>query len=383
MSSLGSVKEDLVRSDARPLLELHNVGISFSGKTSGSDESRKRLEISEDVSFQIYPGEVFGLVGESGCGKSVTSMSIPALLPVPGGQVYQGDILWRGYSLLKPKDRRKALRSGRVGVIFQDPSSALNPVLTLGVQLLEVFEWLGSQDFLEGEPPKKEDKTGIKITRQQKMHKIKGMLREVGFADAERILKSYPHELSGGMLQRVMIAMALLPEPDLIIADEPTTALDVTVQAQVMEMLTKLTQKREVSVLLITHNLNLVAQYAQRLAVMYAGRIVEEGAVEQVLHFPRHPYTHGLLGALPGSKQSHEKGIRSIPGTVPHPQDFLPGCRFAPRCERATEECAKKPPFVLHGKSRETTSVYSASKQKQQEHRFACFHPLGEENPDV
>jgi len=341
----------------QPLLELRDVGIAFAGK--------ELLQISEGVSLKLYPGEVFGLVGESGCGKSVTSMSIPALLPVPGGRVCEGDILWQGESLLKPKDQRKMLRAGRVGVIFQDPSSALNPVLTLGTQLLEVFEW-------------------NKTSEANKHERINAMLREVGFADSERVLKSYPHELSGGMLQRVMIAMALLPEPDLIIADEPTTALDVTVQAQVMEMLTALTQKNKVAVLLITHNLNLVAQYASRLAVMYAGRIVEEGSVQQVLHSPKHPYTHGLLGALPGSIQSQAKGIRSIPGTVPHPRDFLAGCRFGPRCERATEECAQKPTFSAESQERaEADQKQSVNIQFEAVHRFACFHPLNEGGADV
>lgn len=299
--------------DKTPLLSLENVSVAF-GKV-------EPVAVTDKVSFEIYSGEFFALVGESGSGKSVTAMSILKLLPTPGASILSGKILFDGNDLLalSKKDLKK-IRGKKISCIFQEAMAALNPVIRIRKQLMEA------------------------LPSGESVERIYELMKFAGFTDIERVLDSYPHELSGGMLQRICIVMALLPSPKLLIADEPTTALDVTVQAQIMELLKNLSEKFGTAVLLITHNMGLVAQYAQRVAVMYAGRIVESGTSQEVIESPMHPYTIGLLNALPDSKRTLEELV-SIPGTVPAPKDFKEGCRFRDRCNRASEKCNAYPPF--------------------------------------
>lgn len=298
------------------LLEVNDLSLGFN-----TDEGY--VEIIENVSFSIKEEEIFGLVGESGCGKTVTSLAIMKLLPQPGAHIRSGEIILNGKDILKlDKNALQDVRGKEVSFIFQEPSAALNPLLTIGKQLDEVFsfhEYFGDRN-----------------------KRVNELLKHVGFADPQRILKLYPHELSGGMLQRVMIAMSLLLKPSLIIADEPTTALDVTIQAQIMELLIELKEQEGASILFITHNLNLIAQYADRLAVMYAGRIIEESMSQPFFESPKHPYSKGLLGALPNLSNSSFT-MKSIPGQVPQPSDYVDGCRFKERCSDSFSSCEMRP----------------------------------------
>jgi peptide/nickel transport system ATP-binding protein len=305
-----------------PLLSVNDLTISF--ETDDED-----IAITDRVSFQIYPGEVFGLVGESGCGKTVTALALLKLLPMPGGKIQTGNVLLNGRDILSlsPEEIRD-IRGGDISMIFQEPAAALNPLLTVERQLMEGFEY----HPFDGDKDKR----------------VLELLHRVGFPDPHRILTAFPHELSGGMLQRVMIAMALIMKPDLIIADEPTTALDVTVQAQIMELLVEMKRETDTSILLITHNLGLIAQYADRLAIMYAGRIVEESDIQAFLDNPLHPYTKGLLGALP-KLTIGESEIIPIPGQVPQPRDYAMGCRFRDRCDMAFGRCTEKPELYNNG----------------------------------
>lgn len=282
------------------------------------------VPITDKVSFEIHKGEFFGLVGESGCGKTVTALALLRLLPNPGGQIISGQIFLEGIDIasLPKKDLRK-IRSREIGMIFQEPASAFNPLATVERQLSEVFDYHPSPG-------------NIKEYISEQLHRV-------GFPEPQLILRAYPHELSGGMLQRVGICMALLLKPKLILADEPTTALDVTVQAQILELLLELQKEDGSAVLFINHNLNLIAQYADRLAVMYAGRIVETAGVKQFFERPAHPYSQGLLKAVPDLR-SKGSDLQPIPGQVPKPADFAEGCRFRDRCDRAFEMCDRKPP---------------------------------------
>ena len=315
-----------------PVLSVKDVSVAFGfDKNGNSRDGRQPLQVTDRVSFDIFPGEFFALVGESGCGKSVTAMSILRLLPWPSAKIVNGEILFDAMAqdsqsqdardLVKlPLKDLQSVRGSEIACIFQEPMQALNPVVTIKKQLLEVFKFSAVSKNAQNDP--------FDLIREQ--------LRLAGFTDPDRVLNSYPHELSGGMLQRVCIVMALLPKPKLIIADEPTTALDVTVQAQVLAVLKEMAEKTGTAVLLITHNMGIVSQYAHRVAVMYAGRIVEEGPVREVINHPMHPYTQGLLAAIPES-HSDLRTLASIPGSVPHPKDFAKGCRFADRCSK----CAK------------------------------------------
>ena len=305
-----------MRGSAQPLLEVDELSIGFQ-----SDQGM--VAITDKVSFRIYPGEAFGLVGESGCGKSVTCLALLKLLPMPGGKVLSGRILFKGKDILTmPTEELRRLRGGEIGMIFQEPGAALNPLWPIRKQLLETFQYHPYQ----GDPLKR----------------VTSLLERVGIADPLRVLSSYPHQLSGGMLQRVMIAMALSLNPALLIADEPTTALDVTVQAQIMELIEDLRREYRAAVLMITHNLNLIAQYADRVAVMYAGRIAEEGPVADFLARPAHPYSRGLLAALPRLDGGREP-MSPIPGQVPRPSDYVSGCRFRDRCAHAFAPCGGTP----------------------------------------
>ncbi len=283
----------------------------------------------DGVSFSVSRGETLSLVGESGCGKSVTALSILGLVPSPPGRTVGGEILFDGEDLIHKSDREmRAVRGNRISMIFQEPSSALNPVFTVGYQLMEVFRL--------------HKRLSVREARAQSIL----MLEKVRMASAADCMNRYPHELSGGMCQRVMIAMALACQPELLIADEPTTALDVTVQARILELMQDLKQQFGSSVLLITHDLGVVAEVAEKVVVMYAGEVVEMAPVQSLFANPKHPYTQCLLESLPRPDRLTET-LKAIPGTVPSPLDFPSGCRFHPRCPKVTPECACVHPELL------------------------------------
>ena len=296
----------MAKTDQKPLLEVRNLKTYFyteDGVVSAVD----------GISFDVYPGEVLGIVGESGCGKSVTSLSIMRLISPPG-KIAEGEILLDGKNLLNlSEDEMTKVRGNKISMIFQQPQTALNPVFKVDDQIAEVLSI--HQDF------------GKDAGRKRAVE----LLKMVGIADAERRAESYPHELSGGMAQRVMIAMALACVPELLIADEPTTALDVTIQAQILDLIRDLRSQMGTSVILITHDLGVVAEMAERVAVMYAGEIVEQADVNPLFAEPLHPYTQGLIGSIPvlGKIKEH---LDMIPGSVPNLVNLPPGCRFAPRC---------------------------------------------------
>ena len=344
------------------VLSVQDVSVAFGFDKNGNPRDGKQpLQVTDRVSFDIFPGEFFALVGESGCGKSVTAMSILRLLPWPSAKIVSGSIMFRevrdgdigdsrdvDYSrgatenardlATLPLNELQSIRGSEIACIFQEPMQALNPVVTIKKQLLEVFKF-GAVSKSAVSKSAASSAVSNSASSADPLSIIREQLRLAGFTDPDRVLNSYPHELSGGMLQRVCIVMALLPKPKLIIADEPTTALDVTVQAQVLAVLKDMAEKTGTAVLLITHNMGIVSQYAHRVAVMYAGRIVEEGPVREVINHPMHPYTQGLLAAIPES-HSDLRTLASIPGSVPHPKDFAKGCRFADRCCKCAQASA-------------------------------------------
>ena len=330
-------------SNRSPVLSVKDVSVAFGfDKNGNSRDGRQPLQVTDRVSFDIFPGEFFALVGESGCGKSVTAMSILRLLPWPSAKIVNGEILFENRDLVKlPLKDLQSVRGSEIACIFQEPMQALNPVVTIKKQLLEVFKFSAISNSAQSKQDSahSQKECHSRLDRESPLDVIREQLRLAGFTDPDRVLNSYPHELSGGMLQRVCIVMALLPKPKLIIADEPTTALDVTVQAQVLAVLKEMAEKTGTAVLLITHNMGIVSQYAHRVAVMYAGRIVEEGPVREVINHPMHPYTQGLLAAIPES-HSDLRTLASIPGSVPHPKDFAKGCRFADRCSKCAQASA-------------------------------------------
>jgi len=297
----------------------------------------------DGVIFEIGEGKTLGLVGESGCGKSVTSLSIMRLIPSPPGQIVGGAIYYRGRDLLKlNKEEMRKIRGNEISMIFQEPMTSLNPVFTIGNQIGEAIQ------LHQG------------LGRRETRAKTIEMLRLVKIADPESRVDSYPHQLSGGMRQRVMIAMALSCNPNLLIADEPTTALDVTIQAQILELIKELQQKMGMALLLITHDLGVVAERADEVAIMYAGKIVERGSAEAIFARPLHPYTVGLLNSLPGTGGKKKKRLDAIPGVVPSPLDLPSGCRFRDRCPKAAGICAEAEPLLA---------------EKEQGHPAACYFP--------
>jgi peptide/nickel transport system ATP-binding protein len=325
---------------AKPLLRVENLKTHFHTRDGV-------VRAVDGVSFDVMPGETLAVVGESGCGKSVTAMSILRLLPMPPARIADGRIEFDGRNLLdlsEPEMRK--VRGNAISMIFQEPMTSLNPVLTIGRQIAEALV------LHRG------------MSEKQAMTRAAEMLRKVHIPEAERRLTQYPHELSGGMRQRVMIAMALACGPRLLIADEPTTALDVTIQAQILELMLELREATGASVILITHDLGVVAEVAHRVVVMYAGRKVEEAPIEELFAAPRHPYTRGLLGSMPHLGDSvNETGKRlvEIPGMVPSLKEPAPGCLFAPRCPNADGRCrAEVPPLELHATR----------------HWAACWHPV-------
>ena len=284
----------------------------------------------DGVSYEVRKGETVCLVGESGCGKTVSALTILRILPQPPGRIMDGTILFNGQNLLDlDEEGMQKIRGRRIAMIFQEPMTSLNPVFTIEEQIEETI--------LVHE----------KVDQEEARQRCIQLLKDVGIPSPEERLKDYPHQLSGGQRQRVMIAMALACHPDLVIADEPTTALDVTIQAQILNLFRELKRKREMSLLYITHDLGVVANIADRVYVMYAGVIAEQGEVAHIFHDPRHPYTQGLLASLP-SRAKRGKTLHSIPGTVPNPAYKPEGCPFHPRCPFAIETCRSRFPEMCN-----------------------------------
>ncbi|MFV8828101.1 ABC transporter ATP-binding protein [Alkalihalobacterium sp. APHAB7] len=283
----------------------------------------------DDVSIKIHKGEVVGIVGESGCGKSVTSLSVMKLVPNPPGKIVGGKILFKDEDLVKATHRRmRKIRGNEIAMIFQEPMTSLNPLFTIGDQLMEAI------------------RNHNKLSKKKAREKAIDMLKVVGIPRADEIVDEYPHQLSGGMRQRVMIAMAMSCDPEVLIADEPTTALDVTIQAQILDLMRKLNKEHGTAIMMITHDLGVVAEICDRVVVMYSGKVVEEGDVRTILKQPQHPYTKGLIRSLPKIHQKEER-LYSIPGTVPKPGSVKRGCRFAPRCESSFSRCYEEDPELL------------------------------------
>lgn len=316
------------------LLELHDLRVEF--RTSAGTVRALR-----GLSFALERGEILGLVGETGCGKSVTGLAIAGLIPAPGRMV-GGEVLLDGEDLTaKNPEELGRIRGRRIGMVFQDPDAALNPVFTIGEQLEMVL------------------KAHAGVGARNEKDRVLELLADVDLPDPAQTRRAYPHQLSGGMQQRAMIAMALAGEPDLLIADEPTTALDVTVQAQILRLLTELRERWRIAVVLISHDLAVVADTCDRVAVLYAGRVVEEGPALEVFSDPRHPYTRGLLGALPVPER-RRKELVTVPGSVPTGLTEPAGCSFAPRCPDVMDRCHQvdPPPFALGAGRRAECLLY-------------------------
>ena len=301
-----------------PLLQIEDLSTFFHTEEN-TVKSLRNMDLS------IHKGETLALVGESGCGKSVTALSVMGLIPTPPGKFESGRILFRGQDLLKTSESEmQNIRGNKISMIFQEPMTSLNPIFTIGDQIMEAILQHQSK------------------TKPQARELALKVLRQVAIPSPENRIDQYPHELSGGMKQRVMIAMAIDSQPALLIADEPTTALDVTIQAQILDLLDQLRKETGMSILLITHNLGIVAQYADRVAVMYAGKMVELASVEDLFTSPLHPYTRGLLNSLPKDGTM----LETIPGTVPHPAYLPNGCAFHPRCAEKTDQCTNMIPSL-------------------------------------
>jgi peptide/nickel transport system ATP-binding protein len=304
------------------LLEVKNLKTYFINRD-------KTVPAVDGMDLTIYKGETVALVGESGSGKSITSLSIMGLVPEPGGKIVDGSIMFNGTNLVDSREQEmQRIRGNEIAMIFQEPMTSLNPTLTIGKQIVEVI--------LHHEKCSKKDAKKRAIDQ----------LKMVGFARAEEIYNEYPHRLSGGMRQRVMIAIAMSCHPTLLIADEPTTALDVTIQAQILELMRTISKEKNTSILLITHDLGVVSEMADRVVVMYAGQVVEEASIDDLFEEPLHPYTIGLIQSIP-SIDEDIKTLQPIPGNVPSPEEFGSGCRFAARCSFIHERCMKEnPPLV-------------------------------------
>ena len=319
----------------KPLLEVKSLKTYFYTEDG-------TVRAVDGVDFEVYPGEVLGLVGESGCGKSVTSLSIMRLISAPG-KVEAGEIVFDGEDLLKLAETEMIhVRGNRISMIFQQPQTALNPVFRVGDQIGEVLSI--HQNFGK--------EAGYKRAIE--------LLKLVGIPDAERRAQAFPHELSGGMAQRVMIAMAIACNPKLLIADEPTTALDVTIQAQILDLLLDLQRRRGMALVLITHDMGVVAETARDVAVMYAGQVVEERAVAALFAEPRHPYTEALLSALPERNRGHRR-LPTIAGVVPGPYDRPSGCLFHPRCRYCDERCSQEEPQLRQVRGSQVRCHYPLS----------------------
>ena len=320
-----------------PVLSIRDLVVEF--KTDDGI-----VQAVDGVTYDVYPGETLGIVGESGSGKSVSTMSILGLIPCPPGRVVRGEAIFQGRDLLKlPKKELRRVRGNDMAIVFQDPMTSLNPVLKIGYQLMET---------IKAHHPDVKDEEAKERGLQ--------LLRTVGIPQPERRFEQYPHEFSGGMRQRAMIGIGLMGQARLIIADEPTTALDVTIQAQILEVLKKAQDETHAATILITHDLGLIAEMADRVIVMYAGKVVELADVRTIFEAPRHPYTVGLMDAIPPlDEELPDRHLRAIPGSVPELGRFPSGCPFRTRCPRADQRCQEMPP--LEGDT----------------HRVACWHPLG------
>jgi oligopeptide/dipeptide ABC transporter ATP-binding protein len=318
------------------ILEIKNLQVAFASESG-------RLRAVDGVSFSLEKGQTLGIVGESGCGKSVTCLSIVRLLPRPSGIIEGGEVIFDGRDLLKsPVQEMHKIRGNRIAMIFQEPMTALNPVQKVGRQIGEVFRLHFP-----------------KMTEQETVKASAELLEKVGIPSPDQRLGEYPHQLSGGMRQRVMIAMALACKPDILIADEPTTALDVTIQAQILELIQDLRREMGMSVIFVTHDLGVVAEVCDEVVVMYAGKVAEEGTVDKIFHATKHPYTQGLLSAIPSVDKPRKTRLNTIEGMVPSLAEMPLGCRFQNRCVYATELCKQSPPPL----------------EKVFEHHYvSCFH---------
>ncbi|HUL01398.1 MAG TPA: ABC transporter ATP-binding protein [Nitrospirota bacterium] len=286
------------------------------------------IKAVDSLSLRLQKGRVLGLVGESGCGKTITALSILNLVPAPG-RIVSGRILFEGRELLAlSSEEMRSIRGARISMIFQEPMTALNPVFTIGNQIAEILT------------------THRGIVKKEAIISATELLRSVGIPSPEKRIHEYPHQLSGGMRQRVMIAMAIACKPSLILADEPTTALDVTIQAHILELLSRIQAEMGMAVILVTHDLGLIAERAHDVAVMYAGRIVEQADTRELFANPRHPYTRGLIASIPKPNEGGRKRLRTITGSVPHLQDLPEGCKFITRCDIKTGQCKKEPDFI-------------------------------------
>ncbi|MBN4064954.1 ABC transporter ATP-binding protein [Dehalococcoides mccartyi] len=320
-----------------PLLQVRDLRTTF-------NTSEGKIAAVAGVSFDVHHGETLGLVGESGCGKSVSALSIMRLVPNPPGVIESGEVLFEGVDLLKISDKEmQSVRGAGIGMIFQEPMSSLNPVMTIGRQITEP---LGVHLGLKGAAAES---------------RAAELLEMVGIADSRQRLKDHPHHMSGGQRQRVMIAIALSCEPKLLIADEATTALDVTIQAQILELMKNLTSQSGTALLIITHNLGIIARYADRLNVMYAGKIRESGTAEQVYMRPSHPYTVGLLNSVPRLDRPASERLDPIEGEIPDPTNLPSGCAFQPRCRWATAECELSEPPLEQVDGRQMVACFESN----------------------
>lgn len=328
-------------SNAKPLLSVRNLVIEFTTRYGP-------VRAVDGISFDIYPNETVGIVGESGCGKTVTGLALLRLIPSPPGRIVSGSIMLGDRDLTKVSDEEmQDIRGDEISMIFQEPMTALNPVLSVGSQMVDVL------------------RQHKNLTRRQARQMAIDMLFRVGIPAPQKRIDEYPHQLSGGMRQRVMIAMALSCDPKVLVADEPTTALDVTTQAQVLEQMVKLQEEFGMAVILVTHDLGVIAETCQRALVMYCGNIVETGSIADLFSRPRHPYTRGLLDSIPRIRDERLAELPIIPGIVPDLMHLPAGCRFADRCKHADAQCRQSQPQYVA----DASGIAGA----------ACFHPLRQE----
>ena len=342
------------------LLSIKNLKVNFNTYDGVA-------EVLNGINLNVYQGEILGLVGESGCGKSVTSQAILRLLDYPG-EIVDGEILFKGEDLVKlSKSEMQALRGNQISMIFQDPSTFLNPVLTIGNHIAEAIE-LHQQDWISSQTSEASFLGKRRAYKKAVEERVIEALRRVRMPDPEKIMEQYPHGLSGGMRQRSMIAIALACNPDLLIADEATTNLDVTIQARILRLIINLKSETNASMIMITHDMGVVAETCDRVAVMYAGDVVEQADVFSLFDTPKHPYTIGLLEAIPKIQQDKDTLLQAVPGTVPKLIGIGPGCRFSSRCPYSTDLCEAQKP---------------ASVEVAPDHVVACHHLDQIHGPDT
>lgn len=331
-------------STVSPLLSVKNLAVEFN-----TDKGIARA--INGISFDVLPGETLAIVGESGCGKSVSSLAVMGLIPSPPGNIVEGSIRFKGQELVDLDDKSyRSLRGNEISMIFQEPMTALNPVLKISTQMIDVI------------------RNHYDISKKEAKQRAVDMLRTVGIPAPEKRVNEYPHQLSGGMRQRVMIAMALSCHPALLLADEPTTALDVTIQAQVMQEMVRLKDELDMAMVLVTHDLGVVAESCDRVVVMYCGEVIEQGTVQDIFAQPKHPYTHGLLRSIPVVRDEKIRRLPTVEGVVPDLFHLPSGCRFADRCSYATDVCHAQSPQL------ESVVAFDDEHYGQFGHQVACFH---------